>query len=434
MSNDSKLSKQVHTVSSCRILLSDLASEAPSLLLFLKHVENIRVLEWLPGESNPRLISSCSLENVSEELRNNRSFATIAISSEYNQRRVEQIDFPLEISCTSSRWSEEGAPSLPPNNIQNWFVCNNLGGGKASEMTIDTDLSHMRLVPWGAVAARVKVSVTYESEDAGSFDESWAIDGRAYCFLPLPARTGLPVHVNGYFELSSNRRDIWYGDDMIGDGKLRSDWNYALLSDVIAPAYARLISKVASYISPAKATSFLSSFYSLWPPLITQEPWKSVAQSFYSMICALPIFMTMRHSGEWINGPSSILVVTPEEKNEAQGSTESFFRVPSRLVHRSDDVALRHEEYETLSHLLVSQDVPIIQLPNHIKQNLLRGVPNAPTLCTPQFVREIIRESDPGSLDTSQLLLLLRYCLMDCNSDLQLSQISGLRLLPCADG
>jgi sacsin len=29
--------------------------------------------------------------------------------------------------------------------------------------------------------------------------------GLAYCFLPLPVPTGLPVHCNGYFELSSNR-------------------------------------------------------------------------------------------------------------------------------------------------------------------------------------------------------------------------------------
>ena len=34
--------------------------------------------------------------------------------------------------------------------------------------------------------------------------------GRAFCFLPLPVLTGLPVHINGYFELSSNRRDIWF--------------------------------------------------------------------------------------------------------------------------------------------------------------------------------------------------------------------------------
>ena len=29
-----------------------------------------------------------------------------------------------------------------------------------------------------------------------------ALEGLAYCFLPLPVKTGLPCHVNGYFELS----------------------------------------------------------------------------------------------------------------------------------------------------------------------------------------------------------------------------------------
>jgi hypothetical protein len=35
------------------------------------------------------------------------------------------------------------------------------------------------------------------------------INGQAFCFLPLPVRTQLPVHTNAYWELSSNRRDIW---------------------------------------------------------------------------------------------------------------------------------------------------------------------------------------------------------------------------------
>ena len=39
--------------------------------------------------------------------------------------------------------------------------------------------------------------------------------GRAFCFLPLPVQTGFPVHVNAFFELSANRRDVWSGDDMV---------------------------------------------------------------------------------------------------------------------------------------------------------------------------------------------------------------------------
>lgn len=81
-------------------------------------------------------------------------------------------------------------------------------------------------------------------------------EGLAYCFLPLPVKTGFPCHVNGYFELSrcalgpysddlfpqtgarevltdatccSNRRDVWTGGDLRGVGKLRAEWNIQLL-------------------------------------------------------------------------------------------------------------------------------------------------------------------------------------------------------------
>ena len=65
--------------------------------------------------------------------------------------------------------------------------------------------------------------------------------GQAFCFLPLPTETGLPVHINGFFELSSNRRDIWHGRDMAGAGQLRSEWNVALLEDVVAPSYSQML-------------------------------------------------------------------------------------------------------------------------------------------------------------------------------------------------
>ena len=82
-------------------------------------------------------------------------------------------------------------------------------GGKeslAGKMAADPGNFHLRLVPWVGVAALVSVDGVTAAPSKG----------RAFCFLPLPTETGLPVHVNGYFELSSNRRDIWRGDDMAG--------------------------------------------------------------------------------------------------------------------------------------------------------------------------------------------------------------------------
>lgn len=71
----------------------------------------------------------------------------------------------------------------------------------------------MRLIPWAGVAARLSTTappeLTADGDGDGTIDgkeRPSLVRGAAYCFLPLPVVTGLPIHVNGYFELSSNRR------------------------------------------------------------------------------------------------------------------------------------------------------------------------------------------------------------------------------------
>ena len=52
---------------------------------------------------------------------------------------------------------------------------------------------------------------------------------KAFCFLPLPIETGLPVHVNGHFALDHEaRRNLWSDDG----GGYRTDWNTLLLNEV----------------------------------------------------------------------------------------------------------------------------------------------------------------------------------------------------------
>ncbi|KAG0476035.1 hypothetical protein HPP92_012876 [Vanilla planifolia] len=127
-----------------------------------------------------------------------------------------------------------------------------------------TNLS-LKFIPWGSVAA---YQCTYSLNDsmevggclstslesyidlvahcqASAVHDSKEFLGRAFCFLPLPINTGLPTHINAYFELSSNRRDIWFGLMTWRGGKVRSEWNLYLLEDAIAPAYGRLLVIIA---------------------------------------------------------------------------------------------------------------------------------------------------------------------------------------------
>lgn len=93
---------------------------------------------------------------------------------------------------------------------------NAIGGGRAKTLAAGRGS-----LPWVGVASRVGRS---PPDPAGL-----ALTGQAFAFLPLPVLTGLPVHVNAVFELSSNRRDVWQGHTTAGNGAARAEWNRILL-------------------------------------------------------------------------------------------------------------------------------------------------------------------------------------------------------------
>ncbi len=127
-------------------------------------------------------------------------------------------------------------PACPPSyehNEQLYVVCELLGGGKAKELAVQAhDRSQMKLLPWVGVAARMdhKLVTLFDVWARGLRVKSvQQVNGSAFCFLPLPVKTGLPVHVrcgcmnlrdmrvlkcaqvNGSFELSANRSctNLW---------------------------------------------------------------------------------------------------------------------------------------------------------------------------------------------------------------------------------
>ena len=110
-----------------------------------------------------------------------------------------------------------------------YLICSALGAGKCRVMACNPQHIDLKFLPWAGIAAHLR----------RNGDSAPDIGGNAFCFLPLPAETGFSLHLNGYFELSANRLDIWFGDDMSGSGKLRSEWNRLLLSDVISPLYTQ---------------------------------------------------------------------------------------------------------------------------------------------------------------------------------------------------
>lgn len=299
-----------------------------------------------------------------------------------------------------------------------WITSGCLGAGLPRNNSGVGDKSY-NFIPWACVAAllhsvKVDEGMNYDSEtennwlvasdlvqvsSASTEQGRKPLEGRAFCFLPLPIKTGLPVHVNAYFELSSNRRDIWYGDDMAGGGRKRSEWNSYLLENVVAPAYGRLLEKIASEIGHS---GLLSSF---WPTAGGLEPWGSVVRKLYSFIgdFGLLVLYTNARGGQWISARQAIF---PDF---------SFDKV--------------HELIEALS----DSGLPVISISKPIVDRFMEVCPSLHFL-TPHLLRTLLIKRKRAFKDRKATILTLEYCLVDLKLPSQSDSLCGLPLLPLADG
>ena len=248
----SKLSKASYDANGVRALLAEFAKEAALDALFLKNVEVVDVLEWAPGDAEPKLVARTALHSPTAALRTHRGQFTRASTAFAADEPIEPptvFEATFESTNPARRPAGDssndlGAPPPAEGPSRRTFLVSQALGSPALDALVRTGREKfgMKLVPWASVAAEI-----------GGSEESGSSGGRAFCFLPLPARTGLPVHVNAYFELSSNRRDIWFGGDMAGGGAARSEWNQSLLERVVAPAYARLLERAAETLGNVAA-------------------------------------------------------------------------------------------------------------------------------------------------------------------------------------
>ncbi|XWS39576.1 hypothetical protein CRYUN_Cryun18bG0067100 [Craigia yunnanensis] len=224
--------------------------------------------------------------------------------------------------------------------------------------------------------------------------------GQAFCFLPLPVRTGLTVQVNAYFEVSSNRRGIWYGADMDRSGKIRSVWNRVLLQDVIAPIFMQMLLGVQQLLGPT------NSYYSLWPRGSFEEPWSILVEHIYKNIGNSTVLYSDLGGGKWVS--------------------------PIEAFLHDEEFGKSKELAEALLHL----GMPIVHLPNYLFDMFPKYATDfQQKVVTPDIVRHFLRLCKTlMSLSKSYKLVLLKYCLEDLIDADVGTYANNLSLIPLANG
>ncbi|KAL0301672.1 UNVERIFIED_CONTAM: Sacsin [Sesamum radiatum] len=261
---NSKLSKQAYIEDDISSMFVQLYEDGILSLLFLKSVLSVEMYVWDVGMPEPRKTYSCSINSANDDVVWHRQalqrFSKLKYVSD-----CEMDAFSLDFL------SEAVVGGLSQNRTHKFYVVQTMAspssriGSFAAMAAKDYDMHLLRHVYQMIHLILSSTHLALMPEGVGWW---WCIFaaptkddhlklGRAFCFLPLPVKTGFRVHINGYFEVSSNRRGIWYGDDMDRSGKVRSIWNRLLLEDVVAPSFAKLLLGMRQFLGSTK------TYYSL---------------------------------------------------------------------------------------------------------------------------------------------------------------------------
>jgi hypothetical protein len=196
-----------------RDVVRSFIEEGPNMLLFTRHVLDLTVDEIPASGGFPRRLLSIRTENA-EEVAASRASVYSAVERELDELAAEWATKPaprtthrhsiiIETEATQETSAWHVAIGFYPDPA-----------GLLLEQAQALAEFDEKAIPEAGVAVRLR------QNELGVWTTAM-VDGRLYCGLPLPTISGLPVQINGCFDLDSSRTGLTSDDAFLGTAKVR---------------------------------------------------------------------------------------------------------------------------------------------------------------------------------------------------------------------
>ncbi|XP_028400649.1 sacsin-like [Dendronephthya gigantea] len=340
---------------------------ASNLLIFSQHVKEVEIFE-LDGLNEPdemRLVLSVNKPTSQPFKRqgvNNTEPFIKQCSRWWKQYREPQMrctEFPsgcelVNIETTKEQSELSGCDRRSSSN-QMWLVVSASGTNTSLEIARSPEGRARGFLPCGGAAFVIQKA----SEEGWKSGVDLDNLGELFCFLPLSIPTGLPVHVNGYFAIMSNRVEIWKRTSLRSQ-PVEVKWNEALMEDALARAYIMLLENLKDLIGHIQEYKF----HSLWPrgDTVDMKSWEKLVQKICSVLLD-PTTKLFYSDGNWMSINDAVIL--------------------------SDDFS---EIYDTTVEILRSLGIHVVSLPREIYNTLAkfdqRGILQRRTLSFTEFMKQ----------------------------------------------
>ena len=452
MSKTSKLSSTPVTLATVETMMKDLKKELFEVLLFVSNVKKITLCEI--NKQSGKIENQYSVEAVmSEEDETKRQ--DFANHIKEAARLMKRGDFTLRgIDARKVSYVLNIADNI--GNKQRWLIVQQIGFEKEVPGCINSAFrtGDLGLLPQGGVAYLLKATSCDAYEKCK----------RAFCFLPLPFETNLPVHINGHFALDHEaRRNLWRDEA----GGYRGDWNKALLGDVVASCYLTLLLEVRAFLqlpsasqsgpcimqcSEAEILRRIAAYERLFPLQRTEDPyWITLVDSLYREVDAKGVKVLPVVRGGQKNGATKPSVQLTWLPCTGRGSKQAFFNNlsetrPFQTLPKSDDNKNQIRKRNLFEEILLESGFNLVASSMSLHRSLQRSKVSACTI-SPSSVIDFYKSINSQSClckignipchvnetpfrNPLGLILVLLYCK---EADGFLDQLSGVPLLLTQD-
>ena len=247
----SKICNEVYNKNKVSKLIKSLKDQSQELLIFLKNVNRVLLYELDEGCS-----PSTAKEVFSVECTVGSSAQRTELIKKFNKQL--RLSLPFDNRTCSTKFDIRVHDD--DNNVQNTWLVSSAIGTRPSGLQGRPEIEG--LVPLAEVAIKLDPSSTEQMWKPSS-DSNY---GKVFCFLPLPMRIPLPFHMNGFFSVGKDRRNISATDDH----SFGSLWNQALAEGPLVKAFIHLLSSLTNKCKLSLVTdleikwNLLQSYYALW--------------------------------------------------------------------------------------------------------------------------------------------------------------------------
>ncbi|GJJ75580.1 sacsin [Entomortierella parvispora] len=391
----SQISNRAYSTQQARDMLMMLKEDALECLLFLKHIEQIRIYERTDSSKEPVLLFGIEIENA-EEIREERT--------KFIERLRSFSNDSFSTKCSGSTLESFIRPQFKirdeygKETVETWQVTSMLGdmikARQQMEEQFKCDTSGHRLIPWVGIASPVDSAIKIK-------------DPRLFCFLPIGHNAPFPVHINGHFAVKPSRREIWtnQGNDISeqSNARIKAHWNEYMMMELVPKVYARFLENMGLDHGPD---------YSLWP----EQSNEGIPALFHGMQTRmLTEAIKEKRKIFFIGPPSSKKAVAFENCNVAdQILGQSTLLVD--ILHQMTGVAMGLPDRIHASIRTVANNMGLqkrLLNPARVRNLLL------------QFVELFSKVSSSAAKCQT-----LEYC----SGDQDIEALEGLPLLPMADG